>query len=195
MSRSPWYSLPDHLSRFRVRAASPSRRGFSWQHRITLFPHTRSPSALGHHQARIYLYLTLRPWTWTTIATPGYLPASPLFIRLPTTGSGPVSDAAVSPKGRCDTTDGQHHRARYGRSFAGTGISTRCPSTTPVGLALGPDLPRADEPGPGTLGHSADGILTRLSLLMPAFSLVPAPPLDHSGASLPARRSPTHPHT
>src|SRR3954463_4272629 len=31
-----------------------------------------------------------------------------------------------------------------GRFFAGTGISTRCPSTTPVGLALGPDLPRAD---------------------------------------------------
>lgn len=31
-----------------------------------------------------------------------------------------------------------------GRSFAGTGISTRCPSTTPVGLALGPDLPRED---------------------------------------------------
>src|ERR1700712_4237692 len=39
-----------------------------------------------------------------------------------------------------------------GRFFAGTGISTRCPSTTPVGLALGPDLPRADYPGPGTLG-------------------------------------------
>jgi hypothetical protein len=34
--------------------------------------------------------------------------------------------------------------ARYWRFFAGTGISTRCPSTTPVGLALGPDLPRAD---------------------------------------------------
>lgn len=33
---------------------------------------------------------------------------------------------------------------QHGRFFAGTGISTRCPSTTPVGLALGPDLPRAD---------------------------------------------------
>lgn len=33
---------------------------------------------------------------------------------------------------------------QYGRFFTGTGISTRCPSTTPVGLALGPDLPRAD---------------------------------------------------
>ena len=28
---------------------------------------------------------------------------------------------------------------QYGRSFVGTGISTRYPSTTPVGLALGPD--------------------------------------------------------
>lgn len=100
-----------------------------------------------------------------------------------------------SPKGHGRRPGAQHHRARYGRSFAGTGISTRCPSTTPVGLALGPDLPRADEPGPGTLGHSADGFLTRHSLLMPAFSLVPAPPLGHPAASPPARRSPTHPHT
>ena len=33
---------------------------------------------------------------------------------------------------------------QYGRFFAGTGISTRCPSTTPVGLALGPDSPWED---------------------------------------------------
>ncbi len=39
---------------------------------------------------------------------------------------------------------GKHHRVRQGRACAGTGISTRCPSTTPVGLALGPDLPWAD---------------------------------------------------
>ena len=44
-------------------------------------------------------------------------------------------------------------------------------STTPVGLALGPDSPRDDERGPGTLGHQADGIFTRLSLIMSAFSL------------------------
>ena len=43
-------------------------------------------------------------------------------------------------------------------------------STTPVGLALGPDSPRDDERGPGTLGHPAGGIFTRLSLLMSAFS-------------------------
>ena len=39
----------------------------------------------------------------------------------------------------------------------GTGISTCCPSTTPLGLALGPDLPRADQLYSGNLGYSAGG--------------------------------------
>ena len=55
--------------------------------------------------------------------------------------------------------------------YMSTGISTCCPSTTPLGLALGPDLPRADEPSSGNLGFSVRGILTFLSLLIPAFSL------------------------
>ena len=62
-------------------------------------------------------------------------------------------------------------------SIAGTGISACFPSTTPFGLALGPDLPRADEPSPGTLGLSVCRILTYISLLTPAFSLPCAPPL------------------
>src|SRR5690242_20827127 len=155
----------------------------------------RSPSALRLYEVRICLHLALRPWTWSTIATPGYLPASPLLIRLPTTGSGPARPCPVAPKGRWTGLGGEHHRARYGRFFAGRRISTPCPSTTPVGLALGPDLPRADELDPGTLDHSAHGFLTRDSLLMPAFSLVSPPALDHSGPSLATRRSPTHPHT
>ena len=53
----------------------------------------------------------------------------------------------------------------------GTGISTCCPSATPPGLALGPDLPRADQLYPGNLGYPADRIPTYLSLLIPAFSL------------------------
>src|SRR3982751_1520248 len=81
------------------------------------------------------------------------------------------------------------------RSSTGTGISTRSPSTTPLGLALGPDSPRAEQPAPGTLGHPAEGILTLHALLMPAFSLAPPPPHDPSTASPVARRSPTHPHT
>src|SRR5690606_6475529 len=61
--------------------------------------------------------------------------------------------------------------------------------------ALGPDLPRPGEPGPGPLRHPAAAVLTLRSLLMPAFSLVPPPQLGHPAASPVARRSPTHPHT
>ena len=58
-----------------------------------------------------------------------------------------------------------------------TGISTCCPSATRPRLALGPDLPRADQLYPGNLGYPAVRILTLLSLLIPAFSLLNAPPL------------------
>ena len=58
-----------------------------------------------------------------------------------------------------------------------TGISTCYPSTTPLGLALGPDLPRADQLYPGNLRYSAGRILTFLSLLIPAFSLLNRPRL------------------
>src|SRR5690606_5666098 len=47
-------------------------------------------------------------------------------------------------------------------SIGGTGISTSCPSPTPFGLSLGPDLPWADEPSPGNLRFSAVKILTLL---------------------------------
>ena len=48
-------------------------------------------------------------------------------------------------------------------------------STTPFGLALGPDLPWEDELYPGTLSQTVNGILTQFSLLTPAFSLLSAP--------------------
>ena len=44
--------------------------------------------------------------------------------------------------------------------YGSTGISTCCPSATPFGLALGPDLPRADQLYPGNLGYSAGRIPT-----------------------------------
>ena len=56
-----------------------------------------------------------------------------------------------------------------------TGISTCCPSDTSFDLSLGPDLPRADQLYPGNLGYSAGRILTFLSLLIPAFSLLNSP--------------------
>ena len=55
--------------------------------------------------------------------------------------------------------------------YRSTGISTCCPSTTDLSLALGPDLPGADQLYPGNLRYSACRILTYISLLIPAFSL------------------------
>ena len=59
--------------------------------------------------------------------------------------------------------------------YCGTGISTCYPSTTSFDLALGPDLPRADQLYSGNLRYSAGRILTFLSLLIPAFSLLNSP--------------------
>ena len=56
-----------------------------------------------------------------------------------------------------------------------TGISTCYPSTTSFDLALGPDYPVADQLYYGNLGYSAGRILTFLSLLIPAFSLLNSP--------------------
>ena len=58
-----------------------------------------------------------------------------------------------------------------------TGISTCYPSTTSFDLALGPDLPRADQLYSGNLRYSAWRIPTSISLLIPAFSLPYAPQL------------------
>ena len=65
-----------------------------------------------------------------------------------------------------------------------TGISTCCPSATSFDLALGPDLPRADQLYSGNLGYSAWRILTSISLLIPAFSL----PITHCSLSVQLRR-------
>lgn len=75
------------------------------------------------------------------------------LARLPSCVT-PVNTLALSvqvPRSPTTSPEGDPGRfgrlvspTQHGRFFAGTGISTRCPSTTPVGLALGPDLPRAD---------------------------------------------------
>ena len=61
--------------------------------------------------------------------------------------------------------------------YRSTGISTCCPSATSFDLALGPDLPRADQLYSGNLRYSAWRIPTSISLLIPAFSLLSSPPL------------------
>ena len=154
-------------------------RGFSRQHRITEFTSSGYASPLGLDDIRIYLDVVLRACPSITTDWYGYLPASP--HRLTTTHPGPTQPAAVfSPKGSDRPPFGWlaewiHH----GRAHTGTGISTRCPSTTPVGLALGPDSPWADWPGPGTLGLSAGKVLTCLiathaCILTPHTSTTPS---------------------
>ncbi len=166
-------------------------RGFSRQHRIIHF--TTIGSASG-------LRLMSRGFAYTTsyTLTPGqpppgldYLPASP--HHLPTTTLGRRLHHSSSPRRDQRRLHGLSIRGfDIGRFKAGTGISTGCPSTTPVGLALGPDLPWADQLDPGTLSQSAHTFLTCVSLLMPAFSLVNRPQLASAAASPGTRRSPTH---
>jgi hypothetical protein len=50
----------------------------------------------------------------------------------------------ASPEGNTNASGRLVPVIHQGRVHTGTGISTRCPSTTPVGLALGPDSPWAD---------------------------------------------------
>lgn len=123
---------------------------------------------------RICLDVVLRACPSITTDWYGYLPASP--HRLTTTSEGPAQPHEPShPKVIGDRGFGRlvpliHH----GRAYTGTGISTRCPSTTPVGLALGPDSPWEDWPGPGTLGLSAGKVLTCL-IATHACILTPTP--------------------
>jgi hypothetical protein len=128
----------------------------------------------GFNERRICLSLSLQACPSITTDWYGYLPASP--HRLTTTNGGPTQPrTSMPPKGNDRSGFGWlvpliHH----GRPHTGTGISTRCPSTTPVGLALGPDSPWADWPGPGTLGLSAGKVLTCL-IATHACILTPTP--------------------
>jgi hypothetical protein len=78
--------------------------------------------------------------------------------------------------------------------YGGTGISTCCPSTTPFGLALGPDLPWADEPTPGTLRLSADRILTCLFVTHTGILTSMQSTSPYGLTSTRIQRSPTQAH-
>lgn len=81
---------------------------------------------------------------------------------------------------------GIHHLARLFqlRQSPGNNVSFLVQEYQPVvhplprlcGLVLGPDLPHDDKRCVGNLGYSASRILTEISLLIPAFSLLSAPP-------------------
>src|SRR6185312_2535093 len=131
-------------------------------------------------ETRICLDLVLQVYPSITTDWYGYLPASP--HRLTTTHPGPAQPLnPINPKVSGGPSFGRlAEQIHQGRAHTGTGISTRCPSTTPVGLALGPDSPWADWPGPGTLGLSAGKVLTCLiathaCILTPTPSTTPLP--------------------
>jgi hypothetical protein len=174
LSRTPRYALPDHLCWFGVRAVCVLARGFSRQHRITEFTSLGYASPLGNNDTRICLGVALPVCPSITTDWYGYLPASP--HRLTTTNRDPTQPpTATHPKVGGRPGFGWLARLlHHGRAHTGTGISTRCPSTTPVGLALGPDSPWADWPGPGTLGLSAGKVLTCL-IATHACILTPPP--------------------
>ena len=166
-------------------------RGFSRQHRIIHFTTIGSASGLSLNVRRIYLPHGLHPYPGTTTARAG-LPSC-VTPSLTYYQSGSAAPPLSFPRRvRNGFTDLASPGFDIGRFKAGTGISTGCPSTTPVGLALGPDLPWADQLDPGTLSQSAHTFLTCVSLLMPAFSLVNRPQLASAAASPGTRRSPTH---
>ena len=103
----------------------------------------------------------------------------PYFCSVRITSLGCMMDLPFIPLPRLPRSS--HSRVRVSfcvptfLTIHGTGISTCCPSTTSFDLALGPDLPRADQLYSGNLGYSAKRIPTSFSLLIPAFSL-PSPP-------------------
>ena len=101
-SRSPWYSLPEHLSRFRVRAVLYLARRFSWQHRIIHFA-IRLGIRSQAYEMRICLHFTLLPYPRTTIAwvelpscVPPLLDYYHLGSRAPFNQVNPVSFQALS---------------------------------------------------------------------------------------------------
>jgi hypothetical protein len=151
-------------------------------------PQTGSRSCLRLPARRICLPGALHTSPRSTNAWVG-LPfrVIPSLTRQPRSPA-PASHQPAGPASRADQPDNSQPVPAAvwpgrGRTSGGTGISTRRPSTTPRGLALGPDSPWADEPSPGTLGHPADGFLTRHALLMPAFALDRRPRLAHAAAS------------
>ena len=146
------------------------------------------------YERRICLSLSLQACPSITTDWYGYLPASPHCLT--TTNGGPTQlRTSTPPKGNDRSSFGWlvpliHH----GRSHTGTGISTRCPSTTPDGLALGPDSPWADWPGPGTLGLSAGKVLTCLIATHACILTSPSSTTGYPIASLNGERSPTQPY-
>ena len=163
-------------------------RGFSRQHRITEFPTT------GMHQVSPERDTDL-PMSQATLLHQHHhrLAQLPSCVT-PSLGYYQIRSRASPSRGLKDRPDGSGRLVsliHHGRAHTGTGISTRCPSTTPVGLALGPDSPWEDELDPGTLSHPADRILTYQFVTHACILTRTQSTPPYGNASTHARRSPT----
>ena len=150
-------------------------RGFSRQHRHTNYHQNHGVRITPHPQCGADFPTPQATRLHSNpIRKPSYHSASP--HHLTTTHEDPTHLKPPTKKISGNKRVVSTIRFITCRTHTGTGISTRHPSTTPVGLALGPDSPWEDKLHPGTLSHPADMFLTHQSLLMPAFSLAHTPP-------------------
>ncbi len=103
---------------------------FSWQHGISDFACNGSASRLG-----------VVPATFITDPLHAYPRTTNAWVHLPSCVPHQLSANgwSVRPEGQPLST-----RDWTGRGHGSTGISTSCASTTPLGLALAPDLPWVD---------------------------------------------------
>ena len=119
---------------------------------------------------------------------PCVTPLLPYYARHHGKASGPAAPEGTGgrqPTMRPDASD-RTVANRYGN------INPFIHSTTPVGLALGPDSPGDVERGPGTLGHPARGIVPRLVTHV-CILTSPRSTTVSTAASPPGERSPTQP--
>ena len=194
LSRSPWYSLPDHLCRFGVRAAYQLARGFSRQHRITESPSIGVASPLRICEPRIYLWSSLRVYTSTTTDWPCYLPASP--HRLTTTSEGPVQPHHVSRRRSIrfwtvSTTDSSWARIHGYRNINRLSIDYACRPRLRSRLTLGGlTWPRNPWSFGGRVSHSS--FATHACILTPTPSTTGSLRGFHGCGTLPYPPQPLH---
>jgi hypothetical protein len=133
------YGYPDHLGIL----YPPTCVGLGYGHRVhsledflgsmeSVTSPIGSASCLRLHEVRIYLHLALHTYPRTTNAWAHLSSSVPPLLSAAGAGQfDPKVSPLVSPLWN-------------GRERGGTGISTCCASTTPLGLALAPDLPWGD---------------------------------------------------
>ena len=194
------HSYPERLSIFNLTTCvglgygpyTHIARGFSRQYRITNFTNKGYASRLGHKRATDLPITRLTRLHQQSNKWHGYLPVSP--HRLDHISGPTHAHNTIARRRKYHACGWLVSMLYHGRAYTGTRISTGYPSTTPVGLALGPDSPWEDELDPGTLSHPAGQILTVQFVTHACILTRTQSTTPYSIASTHARRSPTQ-HT